>query len=174
MLFRFFFLIFAAVFFCVSSAFACNLQPEGLKPAFDTAAPGVTVLSAPAREGNDQAGHSLKESIRLDNGIVITYDVGGCEHFGYGLKYENVPGLKKGAPKTEAIARGRELLEKTPLLSNTTVDREAFLGGLDQLQRGAGDPAERDVYTLPCGHDPTCDLSVPADGVLEFSYDFPM
>ncbi len=93
---------------------------------------------------------ALNETTTLDDGLEITYNVGGCFHYSFTYHFENVPG---GVPKEpeDPFALALSLLDRVPLLSQEeqgiVVIRRAFK---EKLESGFA-AFENDTTEWACG-----------------------
>lgn len=169
---KLFSVIFAAVFTVLSSvSFArdqdCILQLEGLQAAFDTSIEGVTVIHPPIL--NKEEGH-LSEIIETENGQRISFQTGGCAHYGFSLTYQDI-GVFYGESPAELIAKAEALLKATPLNKSFSPNIESILQSFRAAEEKKIHFSEGN-FVYACG-DATCAIEVK-DHILTIGYDFPL
>ena len=146
----------------------CILGLEAIRGQLDHAAEGVTTLKEPTR-----VERGLDESIRLPDGTVVQFQIGGCVHYGFSFVYRGVELADRAFPA--AAARAKALLARTPVLEDATGSLSLLASALGSPQDTPAAPGE--TY-LGCG-DAVCRLLVEPDEqgktvTLTVSYDFPL
>lgn len=126
-----------------------------------------TPISAPIMQHRH-----LLETVRLDTGVELSRDIGGCHHFGAIYTWSPLPSSLE--PSDAAwIEEAQSLLAATPLLAEADAAAQVLGRGLNDV----GDTEARDggqTWALGCG-DADCTLAVkPVEGgtSLSLSYDF--
>lgn len=146
----------------------CILGLEAIRGQLDHTAEGVTTLADPAR-----VERQLTEAIRLGDGTVVKFQIGGCVHYGFSFTYPAVELADQGFPS--ASTRAGELLRRTPVREDAAANVELLLRALASPHDTPAGPGE--TY-LGCG-DAVCSLLVTPDEqsgtvTLTVSYDFPL
>lgn len=121
----------------------CTLGIEAIESHIDFKSPAIkTVLPA------KRVDRHLEESVILQNGMIFTFDVGGCAHYAFNLRWDDVPlDLEK-----DQFALAKKLLADAPL-------HDKGPGGPRPMMAEALDKAKT-PNELPCGTDAYCHLIV--------------
>ena len=90
----------------------------------------------------------LVESARLQNGVTVRHEVGGCEHYGFSLEFTDIPeNMLNNSNALYPLAD--QLLRELP------VSNDYWINILQQaVQKAATKPLPKDAAietTLPCG-----------------------
>jgi hypothetical protein len=138
----------------------CTLQFEALKPVMRPDAKNHTINLVKEQR-------QLYETAMLEDGTTVSYSVGGCVHYSFTYRFENIPG---GVPKEpeDPFALPLALLDATPLRD----DAERILQDRMREKQKTGFAAfdETNTTDLPCG-DALCTLTLEPDAVV-MVYDF--
>lgn len=116
----------------------------------------------------DEKGRRLIEQTEMADNIRVTLSRGGCVHFGYTLLFENVPDTTRFLATQYKIDRMRLLIKR---LSMEGAD--GFLANLDAMEKAMAEDQAGDTDRASCG-DGTCSITIPQDGQIQFTYDFPL
>jgi hypothetical protein len=142
----------------------CALDLASIESKLIHDAPGVKTVAAPRVENRH-----LSESVRLADGVTVTFSIGGCAHFAYQFDYELPSGAPGGsvAERLEAIAK---LLERTPARDDMAADLARKVRA--KLAAGVGAEPSDGPWPLDCG-DAVCAVELKPSGV-RVGYDFPL
>ncbi len=121
----------------------CTLQSEAIKSQIDFKSPDIKTTLPAKREQQH-----LEEAVVLKNGMTFTYDVGGCAHYAFNFRWDNVP----VDMEPDQFALAKKLLRSAPLREKD--QGSPYIVMLEALQK-AVIPNE-----LPCGTDAYCHLIV--------------
>jgi len=84
-----------------------NSSPESLK--LDLKSKYIKIISAPViDEGDESTAPSISVTVKLKDGTVIEHSAGGCYHYGYSYKFQNI----KNLPKTLTDKNAKKLIAK--------------------------------------------------------------
>jgi hypothetical protein len=141
----------------------CALDLAALESKLIHDAPGVKSVAAPRVENRH-----LTETVRLADGVTVTFSIGGCAHFAYLFDYD-LPSALSGsvADRLEATAK---LLERTPARDGMAVDLAKKVRA--KLAAGVGAEPSDGPWSLDCG-DAVCEVALKPSGV-QVGYDFPL
>jgi hypothetical protein len=146
----------------------CILSLEAIQGQLDHHAEGVTTVVEPTR-----SDRRLSESIRMADGTVVSFEIGGCAHFGFSYSY---PGVEMAdAEFAPAAALAAQLLGRTPVREGSASYVQVLIGALDSPHETPAGPGQT---FLGCG-DAVCSLTVTRDEkrttvTLTVAYDFPL
>ncbi|TAH34011.1 MAG: hypothetical protein EYC62_05770 [Alphaproteobacteria bacterium] len=154
-------LIFVTPALAQDQAEECTLGIEAIESHIDFQSP-VVKSELPSKREN----RHLIESVALKNGVVFSFDIGGCHHYAFNLRWDNVPDDLEKDP----VLLAKKLLAEAPLLDKGSAGPRPVM--TDALNKSKT-PGE-----LACGQDANCELIVHKAGPytlsVVLSYDFPL
>jgi hypothetical protein len=131
-------LFFSALMMCVALASPARAEePAAVNPnecalSLDAIKPVMTVppdLKPSYTAALDPKTRLVRESVTLDNGMKISYSVGGCEHYAFSYIFENIPmSLTLGREPFELAV---ELLRQVPGLKDNKFE-QIFQTAIDE------------------------------------------
>jgi hypothetical protein len=117
-------------------------------------------------QGRD--GQSLVERAETSDGTKVTYAVGGCSHFAFEYKFENIKGGIPNEPD-DPFTLPLKLMASVPFRDQ--FDAEMMVKALKAKQaEGKAVFDDAGKTSLPCG-DAVCNLTITKDSVT-IDYDF--
>jgi hypothetical protein len=145
----------------VAAKAECMIGKDALVPVMKHNAPAHKVRLT-------DGGQGMAETATLSDGTKITYTVGGCSHFAFAYKFENIPG---GVPEKpdNPFALPLKLIAAIPYRDQ--FDGNILIKALKEKQASGNAAFDEEGKTdLPCG-DAFCNLTIGKDSVT-IDYDF--
>ncbi len=138
----------------------CILQMEALKPVMRE-----NIKNHLVKIYEDT--RSISEWGELEDGTRVIYEAGGCAHYSFSFRLENVPDEIPEMPD-DPFALALELLAKVPL--QDTANLEIIQRSLKEQQEKGFATFQEDKAEFSCG-DAFCSLELKPDAIT-VDYDF--
>lgn len=138
----------------------CTLSLDALTPVMKTEAKNHSFKL-------DQEAQQLTETAELQDGTKITYEAGGCAHYSFTFRFDNIPGGVPAEPE-DPFALALILMESIPAKDKDNIE---LMQRVMTEQQASGFAAfENNVAEFSCG-DAFCSLELAPDHVT-VGYDF--